>query len=187
MRIEASGERGWRLALSDEAMNEQREADRAIRGTRQRLGLRKAEVMNATLPYRIASGLLVVFAASHTSGLLTFDESSSEVRGVREAMDHVHFQLMGSNCSYGGLYVGFGLLLTAYLLFSAFLAWHLGGLARRNPQAIGALAWSLFTVQVVNLALSWMYFFPAPVAMSALVAICLGWAAWLVPGAKARA
>jgi hypothetical protein len=168
-------------------MNEQRDADPAICRTRQRLELGKAEVMNATLLYRIASGLLVVFAASHTSGLLTFDESSSEVRGVREAMDHVHFQLMGSNCSYGGFYFGFGLLLTAYLLFSAFLAWHLGGLARRNPQAIGALAWSLFTVQVVNLALSWTYFFPAPVAMSALVAICLGWAAWLVTGARARA
>jgi hypothetical protein len=39
--------------------------------------------MNATLLYRIASGLLVVFAASHTSGLLTLEESSPEVQGVR--------------------------------------------------------------------------------------------------------
>ena len=134
--------------------------------------------MKPTLLYRIAAGLLVVFAASHTYGLLTL--TSPEVRGVREAMNDVHFQLMGTNCSYGGFYIGFGLLFTAYLLFSAFLAWHLGGLARKNPETIGALGWSLFTVQVVNLVLSWMYFFPAPVVVSALAAVCLGWAAWLV-------
>jgi hypothetical protein len=77
--------------------------------------------------------------------------------------------------------------LTAYLLFSAFLAWHLGGLASKNPEGIRALAWSLFAVQVVNLALCWKYIFLAPVVVSALVAICLGWAALLVTGAKAGA
>jgi hypothetical protein len=143
--------------------------------------------MKQTLLYRIASGLLVVFAASHTSGLLSFEASSPEVRGVREAMNDVHFQLMGVNCSYGGFYTGFGLLFTGYLLFSAFLAWHLGGLARKNPELIGVLGWSLFTVQAVNLILSWVYFFPAPVAVSALAAVCLGWAAWLAGGAKAKA
>lgn len=102
-------------------------------------------------------------------------------------MSGVHFQLMGINCSYGGFYIGFGLLFTAYLLFSAFLAWHLSGLARKNPQTIGVLGWSLFTVQVANLALSWIYFFPAPVAVSALAALCLGWAAGLVNVAKAEA
>ena len=143
--------------------------------------------MKATLLYRLASGLLVVFAASHTYGLLTFRASSPEVRGVRQAMNDVHFQFMGVDCSYGGFYIGFGLLFTAYLLFSAFLAWHLGGLARKNPQTIGALGWSFFTVQVANLALSWMYFFPAPAVVSALAALCLGWAAWLVKVAKAEA
>ncbi len=150
-------------------------------------GMRKADVMKPTLLYRIASGLLVVFAASHTYGLLSFQASSPEVRGVREAMNDIHFQLMGANCSYGGFYIGFDLLMTAYLLFSAFLAWHLGGLARKNPETIGALGWSLFTVQLLNLVLSWMYFFVAPVAVSALAADCLGWAAWLLDRSKAKA
>jgi hypothetical protein len=143
--------------------------------------------MNATLLFRIASVLLVVFAAGHTSGMLTFEAESSEVRSVREAMDNAHFPLMGSNCSYGGFYLAFGLLFTAYLLFSAFLAWQLGGLARTSPQAMGALAWGLLTIQVVNLALSWMYFFLIPVVLSALVVICLGWAAGLVTSTKAGA
>jgi hypothetical protein len=140
--------------------------------------------MKPTPLYRIASGLLVVFAASHTYGLLTFRALSPEGRGVRQAMDEVHFQLMGADCSYGGFYTGFGLLFTAYLLFSAFLAWHLGGLARKNPQTIGALGWSFFMVQVANLALSWIYFFPAPVVVSTLATFCLGLAAWRVKTAN---
>jgi hypothetical protein len=143
--------------------------------------------VNPTLLYRIASGVFIVIAASHTYGLLTDKASSPELLGVRRAMNDVHFQLMGANCSYGDWYIGFGLLFTVYSLFAAFLAWHLGGLARKNLQTIGVLAWSFFTAQVANLALSWMYFFPVPVAVSALAALCLGWAAGLVQIAKAEA
>jgi hypothetical protein len=57
----------------------------------------------------------------------------------------------------------------------------------KNPHTIGVLAWSFFTAQVANLALNWMYFPPAPVAVSALAALCLGWAAGLVKLAKAEA
>jgi hypothetical protein len=71
------------------------------------------------------------------------------------------------------------------MLFSAFLAWHLGALAGKNPQTIGALGWAFFAVQVASLALSWIYFSAAPVVFSALVATCVGWAAWLVTRATA--
>lgn len=67
-----------------------------------------------------------------------------------------------------------------FLRFSAFLAWHLGGLANRDPQAIGALGWAFCAVQVASLALGWIYFFPVTAAFSGLLAVCLGWAAWLV-------
>jgi hypothetical protein len=139
--------------------------------------------MKPTLLYRIAAGLLILFAVSHTMGLFT-EPPSPDAGVARAAMDNVHFRFMGDDCTYGRFFVGFGLLLTAYLLFSAFVALHLGGLARKNPEAIGALGWAFFMVQLVNLALSWIYFFIAPVAVSALVAACLGWAAWLVKGPK---
>jgi hypothetical protein len=42
----------------------------------------------------------------------------------------VHFSFGGGTFSYGGFYVGFGLFVTAYLLFSALLAWQLGGLEK---------------------------------------------------------
>ena len=40
--------------------------------------------------------------------------------------------------------------------------------------------------EVVSLVLSWMYFSAIPAAFSAVVAICLGWAAWSV-GSAAKA
>jgi hypothetical protein len=138
--------------------------------------------MNATLLYRIASVLLILFAAGHTVGFLTFKPPTPEAAAVRDAMHNVHFPLGRSQFTYGGFYVGFGLFVTAYLLFSAFLAWHFGGLARLNPRAIGPMGWAFFTVQLVILALSWIYFFAAPTVFSALVAACLGGAAWLVGG-----
>jgi hypothetical protein len=138
--------------------------------------------MKATLLYRIASGLFVLFAAGHTVGFLLFTPPSPEALAVRDAMNHVRFQVQGSSFTYGGFYTGFGLYATVYLLFSAFLAWRLGDLARTNPQAIGALGWVFVAVQVASLILSWKYFLLPPVILSALVAACLGWAAWLVTG-----
>lgn len=136
--------------------------------------------MNATLLYRIAAVLLVLFALGHTIGFLKLKAPTQEALAVREAMDSVHFQVRGASFSYGGFYVGFGLYVTAYVLFSAFLAWHLSGLAARDPRAIGALGWAFFAVHLAGLALSCIYFSAVPAVFSALLAACLGWAALLV-------
>jgi len=93
--------------------------------------------MKPAVLYRIASVLFVIFAAGHTFGFLSFKPPTAEGLAVRDAMNSVHF---GANMSYGGVYIGFGLYISVYLLFSAYIAWHLGGLAGRLPQAIGALA-----------------------------------------------
>ena len=139
--------------------------------------------MKAQVLYRIASVLLIVFAIGHTVGFLKFKPPSAEGQAVWESMNNVHFQLGRSTFTYARFYLGFGLFCTLYLLFMAFLAWHLGGLARNNPHAIGALGWAFFLVQVVSLVLSWIYFLAPPVILSALVALCAGWAAWLVTSA----
>jgi hypothetical protein len=140
--------------------------------------------MKATWLYRIAAVLLLLFAAGHTFGFLNFRPPTAEGEAVFESMNAVHFQVKHGTYSYGGWYRGFGLFVSVYLLFSAFLAWHLGGLARKLPQAIGGLGWAFLVTQVVSLVLSWMYFSAIPAAFSALVAVCLGRAAWLVGPAK---
>jgi hypothetical protein len=137
-------------------------------------------LMNATLLYRIAAVLLNVFAAGHTYGFLKFKPSTSDGVAVRDGMDNVHFQIGSSSFTYGGFYRGFGLFATVYLCFAAFLAWHLGALARSDPHAIGSLGWAFCLLQLASMVLSWIYFLPPPIVLSALLTICTGWAAWLV-------
>ena len=140
--------------------------------------------MKATLLYRIAAVLFILFAAGHTIGFLTFRPASQEGLAVWESMNKVHFQVGNGSFTYAGFYLGFGLFQTLFLLFFAYLAWHLGSLASKNPAAIGALGWVFCATQVVSLVLSWMYFLVPPVVLSALLTICLGWAAWLVSAAR---
>lgn len=141
--------------------------------------------MNTTLLYRIAAVLLILFAAAHTFGFLSFTPPTPEGVAVRDAMNNVHFQIRNHSYSYGNFYRGFGLFATAYLLFVAFLAWHLGAIAAKHPQAIGSLAWVFFGLQLVSMALSWIYFAPPPAISSGLVAACVGWAALRLAKKKA--
>jgi hypothetical protein len=139
--------------------------------------------MKATWLYRTAAVVFVLFAIGHTLGFLSFRPSSAEGRAVFDAMNTVHFAEGGRTYSYGAFYRG--LSCSVSLIFSAFLAWHLGELARKLPQAIGALGWVFFAVQIAGIAISLRYF-GAPQAMfSALVALCVGSAASLVPGRAA--
>jgi len=126
-----------------------------------------------------------LFAAMHTYGFMKFRPATNEGVALREAMDNVHFSVRGADFTYGGFYVGFGLSVTVYLLFSSFLAWHLGGLASRQPDAIGGFGWVFVALELVCVALAWRYFSAAPAALSALVAACLAWAAWLVQAGAA--
>jgi len=134
--------------------------------------------MSAKTLYRTAAVLLVLFSAGHTVGFLKFKPATAEGLAVRDAMNNVHFPVGSSTFTYGGFYVGFGWFVTVYLLFAAYLAWHLGSLAAKSPAAIGGLGWMFFAAQLASLVLSIMYFFPAPAIFSGVVAACVGWAAW---------
>jgi hypothetical protein len=139
--------------------------------------------MKATWLYRIAAILLLLFAAAHTIGFLKFVPPTSEGKAVMDAMNNVPLQ-PGAVYTYGDFYRGFGLFVTVYLLFAAFLAWHLGEFARKLPTA-GSLPWIFFCVQLASLAITWRYFPAPPVVSSALVALCVGLAAFLARSAPA--
>jgi hypothetical protein len=145
---------------------------------------RSQKAMKPTVLYRIASVLLIFLAAGHTIAILKLKPPSPESEAVWKSMNSVHFRLGRGEYSYGGFYRGIGLFVTIYLLFAAYLAWYLGGMARHNPQAIGSLGWAFFALQLASIALSAIYFFLPPIVLSTLVAICVGLAAWGIRGAK---
>lgn len=135
--------------------------------------------MNATLLYRIAALIFVLFAAGHTYGFLSLRPPSPEGRAVYDSMNNVSFEVGGRSFTYGAFYRGFGLSCTASMVLSAFLCWHLGNLAHSAPAAIGMLGWVFFAVQLVGVVLSFLYFGPPPMVLSSLVAGLVGVAAFL--------
>jgi hypothetical protein len=131
--------------------------------------------MRPTLFYRIASILLLLFAAGHTIGFLGFRPTSPEGRVAMNAMATV-FSEEGTQFSYGGFYRGFGLYGGMALLLMAVWAWWLGSLARTMPRAtiIPGIAMMLF--QLGGLVLALLYFPLPPAIFSAALVLVLGFA-----------
>jgi len=134
--------------------------------------------LKPSLLYRIAAGLLLLFAAGHTLGFRKVDPTWS-ADSVVASMRSLHFDVQGFSRSYWDFYTGFGLFVTVFFLFAAFLAWQLGGLPAQTLAAMRGVTWAFALCFVVVTVLSWSYFFLIPVVLSVLVTICLIAAAWL--------
>ncbi len=137
--------------------------------------------LSAAVLYRTAAVILVLFAAGHTFGFLSFRPPTADGLAVFDSMNRVQFTVGGVSYSYGRFYTGFGLSITASQLFSAVLAWWMGGVARRQPQELRFLAWAFVALQVAGLVLSWIYFGPGPAVFSLLLLLLLAAATLRLP------
>ena len=126
-------------------------------------------------PFRLASYVLVLYALGHTLGAVVGTPSfGAESDAVVVAMKAVHVQAQGSDCTWYGFYRGFGIFVSIYFAFSAFMAWRLGGAEERERSALLPLAWALFASHVVGLVVACAYFFPVPMAFSGVTSALLG-------------
>lgn len=135
--------------------------------------------MKATLLYRVASVLLLLFAVGHTMGFRRVD-SRWGVDTAIAALKTTRFDVQGLNRTYWDFYTGFGFFVTVLLLFSAAAAWQLGGLPREVLKAMPVLTWGAALCFVAVTFLSRRYFFIAPLLFSGLIAVCLLAAAWSI-------
>ena len=133
----------------------------------------KPDSMKPTLWFRIAAVLFLLFAAGHTVGFLTFRPSNPEGRAVFDAMNNTPLPVGSSTFTYGGFYLGFGLSISVFQLFTAWLCWQLGSMSRRAPSDAQSIAWALVAVQLIGLGLAWKYFSVEPAVLSALTALSL--------------
>jgi hypothetical protein len=129
--------------------------------------------MKAAVPFRIAAVLLILFAAGHTYGFLHFQPPTAEAMAVRAAMTNVTFHVGGREHSYADFYRGFGLFVTAYLLFAAVLAWELPRLLVSARDSFRVLSWAFLAVQVASVALCGIFFAAPQALFSMLVALCI--------------
>ena len=133
--------------------------------------------MKAPILYRIASVLLLLFAAGHTLG---FRQNNPQwgADAVLSLMRAVHFDAQGFNRTYWDFFSAFGLFFSVFLLFAAVLAWLLGRLPAETLARMRSIAWALAICFVAVTALSWRYTFTTPIVFSTLVTLCLIAAAW---------
>jgi hypothetical protein len=132
--------------------------------------------MKATSLYRTASILLLVAAAGNTYAVVRFWQASGAMDSTPLPEDH--------RLSYGPVVLALGVFCSLCVLFGAYLAWHLGALARTTPQAIGALGWAFFAYQLLGVYVSFHELSGLVRILTVALAICTGWAAWLSRGGR---
>jgi hypothetical protein len=130
--------------------------------------------------YRIASVLLLIFAALHTFGFRQVDASWG-VDSMIGSMRSIHFDIMGTSRTYWDFFVGFGFLFSVFLVFTAVLTWQLGRLPDRTLAPMRGIAWTLVICFAAVMIVCLTYTFIVPKVLSVLVLVCLAAAAWLSP------
>lgn len=134
--------------------------------------------MKASLFYRIAFVLLILFAVGHTLGFRRVDPRWG-VDSLIQQLRSTHFDAQGFNRSYWDFFTGFGFFVTILLLFAAIVSWQLGSLPKESLSTMSLITWGLAICFVVVTFLSCQYFFMVPVVFSGATAVCLLLGAWL--------
>jgi hypothetical protein len=134
--------------------------------------------MKASMFYRIAAALLLLFAVGHTLGFRQPDPQWG-VDALLSSMRSIHFDVMGSNRTYWDLFLAAGFSVGVFYLFAAILAWQLGGLPAATLALMRGTVWAFALCFAAVTVVSWRYLFIIPIAFSIVITLCLTAAAWL--------
>jgi hypothetical protein len=133
--------------------------------------------VKASMLYRIAAVLLVLFAIGHTLGFRQSDPKWG-LDPLLGSMKSLHFDMQGFSRSYWDLFVAAGFCVGIFYFFSAILAWQLGGLPAETLARMRGIAWAFALCFAAITVVSCMYLFILPIAFSALITLLLIAAAW---------
>jgi hypothetical protein len=134
--------------------------------------------MKASIFYRIAAVLLLLFAVGHTLGFRQSDPQWG-VDALLTSMRSIHFDVQGFSRTYWDLFEAAGFSVGVFFLFSAILAWQLGGLPAATLAFMRGTAWAFALCFAAITVVSWRYLFMLPIALSIAITLCLTAAAWL--------
>ena len=135
--------------------------------------------MKASVFYRIAAVLLLLFAAGHTFGFSQAPDPTWGVDALVSSMRSIHFDVQGFSRTYWDLFVAAGFSVGVFYLFAAVLAWQLGGLPAETLSVMRVTVWALALCFAAITVVSWRYLFILPVVFSLVTTVCLTAAAWL--------
>ena len=134
--------------------------------------------MKASMFYRIAAVLLLLFAVGHTLGFRQSDPKWG-VDVLLGSMRSIHFDVQGFDRTYWDLFVAAGFSVGVFYLFAAILAWQLGGLPSATLALMRGTSWAFALCFAAITIVSWRHLFIIPIVFSVGITSCLTAAAWL--------
>ena len=134
--------------------------------------------MKASVLYRIAAVLLLLFAVGHTLGFRQSDPGWG-VDSLLVSMRSIHFDVQGFSRTYWDLFEAAGFSVGVLYVFAAILAWQLAGLPAATLARMRGTTWSFAVCFAVLTIVSWRFLFIIPIAFSFAITVCLTAAAWL--------
>jgi hypothetical protein len=134
--------------------------------------------MKASLLYRVAAVLLLLFAVGHTLGFRQSDPAWG-VDTLLASMRSIHFDMQGFQRTYWDLFVAAGFSVAVFYLFAAVLAWQLGRLPADTLAVMRTTAWAFALSFAAITVISCAYLFIIPIVFSLVITLCLTAAAWL--------
>ena len=128
--------------------------------------------MKASICYRIAAVLLLLFAVAHTLGFSQSDPTW-KVDALLGSMRSIHFDVLGFNRTYWDFFVAAGYSVGVFYLFAAILAWQMGGLPAATLSSMRGATWAFAVAFAAIAVVSWRHLFIVPIALSIAITICL--------------
>ncbi|HEV3150255.1 MAG TPA: hypothetical protein VGY94_04835 [Acidobacteriaceae bacterium] len=132
--------------------------------------------MKPVIYLRAASLLTLLHAVLHTIGGVFGKPDPGPQQVAVAAMKANQFPLMGVTRSYWSFYMGMGLTASIFLTIVAIVLWQLSSLAKTDACRLRPICMSFLLAFLLLAVNSSIYFFPAPVFVELLIAICLAMA-----------
>ena len=136
------------------------------------------KTMKPSILYRTASILLLLFPAGHTVGFRQVDPAW-HVDALVASMKSMQFNANGSDRTYWDFFTGFGLFVSAFMVFAAIVAWQLGSLPAGALVRMRGVTWGFVLCMAIVAWLSWRYFFLVPLIFSIAILVCVAAATWI--------
>lgn len=88
-------------------------------------------------------------------------------------MRSIHFDVQGFSRTYWDLFVAAGFSVGLFYLFTAVLAWQLGGLPAETLSHMRLTLWALVLCFAAITVVSWRFLFLLPIVFSIVITVCL--------------
>ena len=125
------------------------------------------------LMLRVASVISFLFAAGHTLGGRSSWSPVGETE-VLGAMKTYAFMTEGVRRTYHDFYIGFGFVLSVYLVMQGVLLWQLASYARMSLARARPMIATFVIAAAVITVLTWAYILPVPVYFWVAIDVALG-------------